>query len=106
MAHHSPIDDEVRISGLSSETAAEIVSLIRAEIKASELHSRPPEAASGQKFAASVQIWAAACTTIAALAFLAGITQLQLIGFRNEMRATTESILAEIRSIREEIGSD
>ncbi len=105
MAHSSPIDDDVRISGLNSETAAEIVSLIRAEIKASELHSRPSAAARGPTIDASAHIWAAAGTTIATATLVVGIFLWQLTDLREDMRADSQSIRMEIGSVRAEIGS-
>ena len=113
MAHSSAIDDEVRISGLNSETVAEIVGLIRAEIKASGMQSRPPASASGPTFNVGGQIWAAAGTAIATVTLVVGIFLWQLTDLREDMRADSQSIRmeigsvrAEIRSVRAEIGAE
>ena len=105
MAHSSAIDDEVRISGLNSETVAEIVGLIRAEIKAGGMQSRPPASASGPTFNVGGQIWAAAGTAIATATLIVGIFLWQLTDLREDMRADSQSIRMEIGSVRAEIRS-
>ena len=121
MAHSSPMD-ETQISGLSSKTAAEIVDLVRTEIraeivdlvraeidasrtKAGETHPQPQEAIGRPKFAASGQIWTAVGTTIATVALIVGIFQWQLTDFREEMRADSRSIRAEIGNVWAEFGN-
>ena len=113
MARPSPID-EPRISGLDSKTVAEIVDLVRTEVraeiaasrtKAGETHPRPQGAVHHPAIATSRQVWAAAGTTIAAVALIAGFFLWQLADFRDEMRANFQSIRAEIGSVREEVAA-
>ena len=106
--------NETQISGLDSKTVAEIVDLVRTEIRAeigasrtkvSETHPQPQEAIGRPMSAVSGQIWTAVGTTIATVALIVGIFQWQLTDFREEMRANSQSIRAEIGNVREEVAA-